>query len=87
MSQERNVKPRSKGLINATGVALAPRHVGRIQTLRGAIEKAKKRIAEATEAGDSDTLKRYEGRVESLQEELDRRLEELKAIRAELEAL
>jgi hypothetical protein len=52
---------------------LLPRHLGRIATLRTAIEKA-------TARGQTD-------RIESLQAELDRRLKSLQDIKAELEGL
>lgn len=70
---ERKTKPRSRAQINAEGVLLLPRHLGRIKTLRAAIEKA-------TSRGQTD-------RIASLQAELDRRLQSLQDIKAELEGL
>lgn len=70
---ERKTKPRSRGLINATGVDLLPRHLGRIKTLRLAIEKAKGR-------------EQHE-RVESLKAELDGRLAAIEQIKKDLESI
>ena len=52
-------KPRSKATINATAAQTFVRNTGRIETLKGAIEKAQAR-------GNTE-------RVASLQSELDRR--------------
>lgn len=71
MTEER--KPRSRGQINPTKAQMTGRHVGRINTLRGAIEKA-------TARGNAE-------RVASLQDELDRRLAEVEEIKAELASL
>lgn len=67
------MKPRSKAAINPSAAQMAPRHVGRIKTLRAAIEKAKSR-------GQSE-------RAASLKEELSRRLAEIQTIKAELDSL
>ena len=87
MGAEREVKPRSRGAINAPETALAGRHLGRIETLRGAIEKAQNRLAEFQAAGDGDRVSAYTDRIASLSEELDRRLSSLRAIKDEVEAL
>lgn len=59
--------------INPGPQAQALRNVGRIKTLRAAIEKAQG--------------KGQDERVASLQEELDRRMAEVDALRAELDSL
>jgi hypothetical protein len=59
--------------INATPEQKALRNVARIKTLRGAIEKH-------TARGNTE-------KVAELQAEHDRRMEEIKALRAELESL
>jgi hypothetical protein len=68
----REGKPRSRGLINPSAIDMIPRHVGRIDRLRMAIDKAKDR--EQPE------------RVASLEAELNRRLGELAAAKDHIDA-
>ena len=67
------VNPRSKATINPNSGQMASRHIGRVKTLRMAIEKAKSR--KQTE------------RVADLKAELDRRMADIKALKAELDNL
>ena len=65
-------KPRSVAAINASPKQREIRHIGRIKTLRLAIEKAKGR--------------KQKDRVKSLQDEMERRVTELKDNRASIDA-
>ena len=60
----------NQAIINATPEQKAVRNVGRIKTLRAAIEKA--------------TDRKQAKRVKSLQKELDRRMSEVKAMKEAL---
>lgn len=66
-------KIRSVAAINATPDQKAMRNIGRVKTLRSAIEKAEKK-------GQKD-------RVKSLNEELSRRMGEIQALKAALEEI
>lgn len=84
MTQERNVKPRSRGLINASGLQLLPRHVERIKTLRVLLEQSARKAEMFAAEGDVVRAQAHRDRLVSLQEELDRRLGEVEKLKAEL---
>ena len=80
-------KPRSKAAINAVGEALIPRHMGRIRTLKGAIEKAEGRLNKVREGlEDRWTEADIQSRITSLKGEISRRRESLIELKSEIDA-